>query len=162
MDNLKTIILGALGSLFAAVIIALGKPIIRWLYNLDSLRTIILGALGSVLAAGILALGKLIIRCSNNKGIQCVLAAEILAFGTVISRWLINKAVMRLPDNDRVRFREELLGHLDEVDGFFAKLRHASGLVFNVKKLRNELREQKADQARLAHIGTSSKNCVPG
>lgn len=51
--------------------------------------------------------------------------AEILAYAPRISRWLVNRAVRKLPEADRDRYREEWLAHADELPGHLTKLLHA-------------------------------------
>jgi len=55
------------------------------------------------------------------------LAAEIWAHADPISRWFIQRAVLRLPENERARRNEEWLAHLDDTPGALRKLFHAIG-----------------------------------
>jgi hypothetical protein len=53
----------------------------------------------------------------------------------LIARWIIDKAIERLPADDRQRFREEWLAHLDETPGALRKICHAIGCYLCAAKL---------------------------
>ena len=69
-----------------------------------------------------------------------LLVNELVANKRTISAWLIERAVQRLPESDRDRFREEWLAHLDEEPGLLGQLRHALGC--NYRAIRVELRNR--------------------
>jgi len=66
-------------------------------------------------------------------------ASFILATGRRIPAWLIVAAVKMLPKEERSRFREEWLAHLDELDGFFMRLGHGLRCAEGAARLRKEL-----------------------
>jgi hypothetical protein len=69
-----------------------------------------------------------------------LIAAEILGLGKLLGRWIINKSVERLPQAERERLREELLAHLNELDGFFVRIAHALSFARHAVRLAAELR----------------------
>jgi two-component sensor histidine kinase len=56
-----------------------------------------------------------------------ILTGELGAHVEPMARWIIEKAVQRLPAENRKRFREEWLAHLEEVPSAVRKLWHAFG-----------------------------------
>ncbi len=56
-----------------------------------------------------------------------LVAAELYCWAPHIARKSIERAVLRLPESERDRFREEWLAHLDECPGSLAKLWHSLG-----------------------------------
>jgi hypothetical protein len=86
-----------------------------------------------------------------------LIAAEIFACGPVIARSLIGLAVRRLPEEDRNRFREEWLSHLQEMPGFFSMISHALGC--NRSKIRRELEMRRAQKQSAMPAGApAAKN----
>jgi hypothetical protein len=59
-----------------------------------------------------------------------LIAAELYASAPRLSIFLINRAVFRLPEQDRERRREEWLADLDDYCGNLRKLPHAAGCYF--------------------------------
>ena len=70
-----------------------------------------------------------------------MLANELYDQAPSFARWLIDRAVMQLPDDQRDRYREEWVAHLNELPGSLAKLCHA--LDFNLRAARRVAIEQK-------------------
>ncbi len=64
-----------------------------------------------------------------------IVTAELIAYAEPIARWIIGKAVERLPLDNRDRFREEWLAHLDETPGALRKLWHATGCCLGAAKV---------------------------
>jgi hypothetical protein len=56
--------------------------------------------------------------------------------------WIIGRAVERLPTDDRDRFREEWLAHLNETPGTLRKLWHAVGCRLGAGKVAGVLARQ--------------------
>jgi hypothetical protein len=65
---------------------------------------------------------------------------------------LVSVSVLRLPDCERDRFREEWLAHLNEVDGAFGKLRHALGCVTAVVDAKRAIEDRQS--GRMASVPT--------
>jgi hypothetical protein len=58
-----------------------------------------------------------------------ILGTEIEAWAPIVSKRLIDRAIQRLPELERERFREEWFAHLEECPGSLSKLLHALGCV---------------------------------
>jgi two-component sensor histidine kinase len=74
--------------------------------------------------------------------ISGIVTAELIAHAEPIARWIISKAVERLPPDNRDRFREEWLAHLDETPGTLRKLWHATGCYLGAAKVGEVLARQ--------------------
>jgi hypothetical protein len=64
-----------------------------------------------------------------------IVTGELGAHAEPLARLLIERAVKRLPADDRDRFREEWLAHLEETPGTLRKLWHAAGCHFGAAKV---------------------------
>jgi hypothetical protein len=71
-----------------------------------------------------------------------MVAGELSAHVEPMARWIIGKAVQRFPADDRNRFREEWLAHLDETPGTLRKLWHANGCYLGAAKVAGVLAQQ--------------------
>jgi hypothetical protein len=67
--------------------------------------------------------------------ISRILTGELSAHMEPMARWIIGKATDVLPADDRDRFREEWLAHLDETPGTLRKLWHAVGCYLGATKV---------------------------
>jgi len=79
-----------------------------------------------------------------------IVTGELSAHAEPMARWIISKAVARLPADDRERFREEWLAHLEEVPGAVGKLWHATGCYLGAAKVGLALGREHG-QNRAAH-----------
>jgi hypothetical protein len=68
-----------------------------------------------------------------------IVTGELSAHAEPMARWIIGRAVERLPTDDRDRFREEWLAHLDETPGTLRKLWHAVGCHLGAGKVADAL-----------------------
>ena len=75
-----------------------------------------------------------------------MVTSELSAHVEPMARWIIGKAVQRFPANDRNRFREEWLAHLDETPGTLRKLWHAVGCYLGAAKVAGVLAQQPPDK----------------
>jgi hypothetical protein len=66
-----------------------------------------------------------------------IVVGELGAHVEPTARWIIDKAVERLPVDERARFREEWTAHLNETPGSFRKLLHALGCCLAASALAN-------------------------
>jgi hypothetical protein len=73
-----------------------------------------------------------------------MVTGELSAHVEPMARWIIGKAVQRFPANDRNRFREEWLAHLDETPGTLRKLWHAVGCYLGSAKVAGVLAAKEA------------------
>jgi hypothetical protein len=73
-----------------------------------------------------------------------MVTSELSAHVEPMARWIIGKAVQRFPANDRNRFREEWLAHLDETPGTLRKLWHAVGCYLGAAKVAGVLAKEAA------------------
>jgi hypothetical protein len=73
-----------------------------------------------------------------------IVTSELSAHVEPMARWIIGKAVQRFPANDRNRFREEWLAHLDETPGTLRKLWHAVGCYLAAAKVAGVLAKEAA------------------
>src|SRR5258708_6757665 len=71
-----------------------------------------------------------------------IVTGELSAHVEPFARWVIGKAPDRLPADDRERFREEWLAHLEEVPGAVRKLWHAVGCHLGSAKVAGVMAEQ--------------------
>lgn len=76
-----------------------------------------------------------------------MLANELYDQAPSFARWLIDRAVMQLPDDQRDRYREEWLAHLDELPGSLGKLCHAFDC--SLRAARRVATEQKRSHSNL-------------
>jgi hypothetical protein len=83
------------------------------------------------------------------------LASELLARAPRLSRWLVHRAARRLPDQDRARYCEEWLAHVDELPGAFGKVRHGLGCYFiAARSIRRTRTSKQRTQRLLARFAT--------
>src|SRR5262245_35029289 len=61
-----------------------------------------------------------------------------------LAGWLIRIAVKRLPENQRARFEEEWMAHLEECPGKLGRFIHAAGCFLGAAKLTRTLNGPKA------------------
>jgi hypothetical protein len=71
-----------------------------------------------------------------------VATSELSAHAEPMARWIIGKAAQRLPADDRDRFCEEWLAHLDETPGTLRKFWHAVGCHLGAIKIAAVLAQQ--------------------
>ena len=57
-----------------------------------------------------------------------IIASEIYDTAPAAARWLIQRAVARLPEDERNRYQEEWLSHINEYSGNLTKIYHAIGM----------------------------------
>jgi len=88
---------------------------------MDVVTTILLGAIGSLIAS------------------------EIYAHGSLIAEWIISHAVLRLPEDQQSRFREEW--HADNRDfaGSIRKVAHAVGCILGAPSVAKALAKPRRD-----------------
>jgi hypothetical protein len=75
--------------------------------------------------------------------ISGIVTGELSAHVEPMARWIIGKAVERLPADDRDRFREEWVAHLDEIPGTVRKLGHALGCYIGATAITQVLERQR-------------------
>jgi hypothetical protein len=68
-----------------------------------------------------------------------LMAEEALALGKLLGKWIIVKSVERLPEEERDRFREEWLAHLNDIENLLGRLLHALSCAIRVERLKAEL-----------------------
>jgi hypothetical protein len=73
-----------------------------------------------------------------------IVTRELSAHVEPMAKWIIGKAARRLPADDRDRFREEWLAHLDETPGTLRKLWHAVGCHLGAAKVAGVLAKEAA------------------
>jgi hypothetical protein len=64
-----------------------------------------------------------------------IVARELSAHSEPLARWIIKRAVECLPVDDRDKFREEWLAHLEETPGALRKFCHAVGCRLGAPKV---------------------------
>jgi hypothetical protein len=55
-----------------------------------------------------------------------LIAAEL--YDRALAQWIVRRAATRLSLNDRERYREEWLSHLEDCDGKITQIMHAVGI----------------------------------
>jgi two-component sensor histidine kinase len=75
-----------------------------------------------------------------------IVTGELSAHVEPMARWIIGKAVERLPTENRKRFSEEWLAHLEEVPSGVRKLWHAFGCYLCAAKVANALARRERDK----------------
>jgi len=71
-----------------------------------------------------------------------IMTGELSAHVEAVARWITSKAADYLPPDDRERFREEWLAHLNETPGTLRKLWHALGCHLGAGKVAGVLAQQ--------------------
>lgn len=66
--------------------------------------------------------------------ISNIIASELYDRAPSFARYLVNRSVLGLPDNERDRYKEEWLAHLDELPGSLSKLRHGLSCYFRAAR----------------------------
>lgn len=64
-----------------------------------------------------------------------LVAAEVYCWAPNIARRCVERAVLRLPESERDRFREEWLAHLGECPGSLGKLWHSMGCLSGARAI---------------------------
>jgi hypothetical protein len=77
-------------------------------------------------------------------------ASELWCRGPSFAKWLIVRAARRLPVQQRERYEEEWLAHLDECLGNFSKVRHALECMICVRALKKVALSQVSFALQLA------------
>jgi hypothetical protein len=94
-----------------------------------------------IVIIALLAVGAFVIGIVGN-----ITASELYDCTPTLSRWIIDRAVARMPERNRDRYREEwYANHEDWRGGKLGKLWHALGCYFSTRAL-NEIAEKKLKQ----------------
>lgn len=106
-----------------------------------------------IVIAGFFILGSLIVGIVGN-----LIASEIYDRSPRLANWLIGRAIERLPEHQRPRYREEWSAHLDECPGKLGKIWHAIGCSFSASAVAKELcveapKAAQKNEFRLGSVG---------
>lgn len=67
--------------------------------------------------------------------IGSLIAAEFYANAPRLTRWIIEDGLLFLPEQNRERYREEWLAHIEECSGHLLKIWHALGMRWTARRL---------------------------
>ena len=82
------------------------------------------------LIAALLVVAAFLIGILGN-----LIASELYDRAPSFAHWLLDRAVSRLGDEKRARYREEWFAHLDDCPGKLAKVTHAFGCLWSANRL---------------------------
>jgi hypothetical protein len=105
--------------------------------------------------ATLLLLGSALASIAGN-----IVANELYDRSHTFSCWLIKRAVSRLPEHQRERYREEWIAHIGELSGQLGKILHAAGCCFAAAALAKTKASNTCDSYLVISIRGTRCECI--